>query len=628
MNAIAFANNDVAVLAWVAEKKISDCLGFAIYRTDLSAGTTEPLPAWVGFKGDTNADWKANSTEHWPVQKFHWKDLTAKTGGSYQYLIVPMVGTPGNLKAAPSPTWKTNPVHLTPDRGDVQTYFNRGILSTQSLSHQLGAGTDAQMWKVLHDRIDQPGDTLRMALAGQLLSGVRSLLDRAAQTGGQCYAALYELNDPELVKLLIGNPYVHLVLSDAGTKDSTNRPARQSLLESHIDITSRYMPSGHIGHNKFLVYADAAGNPKAVMAGSTNWTDTGLCGQANNAVIVENAQVATAYFTYWKRLQADTDQAAGNSKLIQAAEFRHDNQNPHDVTLADGSLRIWFSPNTPQRNKTANSPTPVDLGDVFSIIESAKEAVFFLAFQPGSPSIIDSIARAQHANSSLFVRGAVTDPKAVGVYQTDLYHLSGNKPDATVDPVVNATAVKDQFSFWEHELLKDPSGHAIIHDKIVVVDPFLPECCVVTGSHNLGFRASYNNDENMLVFKGKSMVARAYAAHVLDIYDHYRFRYLVQEQKKNAWENLDSTDRWQDHYFSKASGTAKEVAFWKSAIASGGEGPASVLSATNPQPFNGSARRTPKLGNAPAGSPSKGVSRRVHTKKTRSTPSAADAGST
>ena len=51
MNALAIANNDVAILAWVSDQKISGCLGFAIYRTDLSSGTTVPLPTIFSVNG-------------------------------------------------------------------------------------------------------------------------------------------------------------------------------------------------------------------------------------------------------------------------------------------------------------------------------------------------------------------------------------------------------------------------------------------------------------------------------------------------------------------------------------------------------------------------------------------------
>lgn len=54
---------------------------------------------------------------------------------------------------------------------------------------------------------------------------------------------------------------------------------------------------------------------------------------------------------------------------------------------------------------------------------------------------------------------------------------------------------------WEKELLN--AGHAVIHDKIVVIDPFDPDnSAVVLGSHNLGYKASYTNDENLLVIRG------------------------------------------------------------------------------------------------------------------------------
>jgi hypothetical protein len=223
-------------------------------------------------------------------------------------------------------------------------------------------------------------------------------------------------------------------------------------------------------------------------------------------------------------------------------------------------VRVWFSPNTLQKTKTAHSEAPPDLEQVFDLIKEAQHAVLFLAFQPGTPSILDAAAEAQGTNPNLFVRGAVTDPKAADDYRTQLYHLSGKKPDATVVP---AKAITDQFSFWEHELLKDPAGHAIIHDKIVVIDPFSAHCTVITGSHNLGYRASYNNDENLLIFTGKRKLAEAYAAHVLDVYDHYRFRFQVQQHGSKAWDGLDSSDGWQDKYFGANSRYQNEAAFWQ-----------------------------------------------------------------
>lgn len=58
-----------------------------------------------------------------------------------------------------------------------------------------------------------------------------------------------------------------------------------------------------------------------------------------------------------------------------------------------------------------------------------------------------------------------------------------------------------------------------------MLDPMDPDTCVVAfGSHNLGYKASYSNDENLVIVRGHQALALAYTAHVLDVYDHYRFR--------------------------------------------------------------------------------------------------------
>jgi hypothetical protein len=93
MKAIAFSNNDIAVAAWTFGGRITGCLGFAIYRIDVKAGTETCLPALATFP---NQDATASrTTAQDPVQKFFWKDVYAKRGGSYSYRIVPMGGQPG-----------------------------------------------------------------------------------------------------------------------------------------------------------------------------------------------------------------------------------------------------------------------------------------------------------------------------------------------------------------------------------------------------------------------------------------------------------------------------------------------------------------------------------------------------
>lgn len=556
MSAMAISNNDVVFLAWSLDQAIPNCLGFAIYRKD-EAGNETPLPAWVGFAGGSNPDWKARTTAEWPIQKFTWKDLTAERGKSYSYRIVPMVGAPGNLKEAAGKSQTTSAVKVTEERGSFNAYFNRGILSTQSLAHQVAPGPNgAPNYMQLKGRIDQPNDPLRNELSGQLREAMLELFPRARAAHGQLYLALYELTDPELESaLLAGKGYVHLILSNTGVDDGENAPARQALHHAGVDITDRMVGSGHIGHNKFAVIVDGQNKPIEVWTGSTNWTDTGLCAQSNNGLLIKSPDVAKLYMDYWNRLKADGG--------AQAAPFRKQNDVEHDVAKvgAGTDVTIWFSPNTTVKRKPSqNPPTPDDMTTVFAEMAKAREAILFLVFQPGSPSVIEKAAELQNANPGLFIHGAATDPGAVNAYETLLFHRTGQATDADV---VAASAVNDQFSYWEKELLKSgPSAHAIIHDKIVVIDPFSPNCVVITGSHNLGYTASYANDENLVIVRGNQALAQAYAVHVMDIYDHYRWRFMLQQNGPSAWTGLATTADWQTKYFEAGSDRARELAFW------------------------------------------------------------------
>jgi hypothetical protein len=75
---------------------------------------------------------------------------------------------------------------------------------------------------------------------------------------------------------------------------------------------------------------------------------------------------------------------------------------------------VVFTEHVGTRGKTRGSSeqAPPEPTEVFDVIAKAQQAVLFLAFQPGSPSIIDAVADALNARPSLFMRGAVTAPPA------------------------------------------------------------------------------------------------------------------------------------------------------------------------------------------------------------------------
>ena len=615
MNARAICNSSVVQIYWSYAKPISNCLGFKLERIE-KGGATQILPAWVGFTGQSNQDWQPKDTSIWPVQKFNWRDLTATSGKTYTYRITPMTGSPGKLTPASTLVINTNEVSLTSELGNFTASFTNGILATQGLVHYLESQHQQPNSTSLIQHISVPGDPLRNRLAGPSIGTLTQLIDTVKTKGGTLHCALYELSDTELIKALLSVPKgrLFLLLGNSPTNESVltafgnnSRDVFAAALDAdHFHY--RVVPTNHIAHNKFVLYTDPSGTPAAVLTGSTNWTQSGICTQSNNQLILRSKDVGSLYQAYWQRLLDDTV----NSGSKQAPALRTADNIPSGATIDGATVSFWASPNTKPTSKGAAVPS--DLQQVFQLMAAAKQAILFLVFQPGSPSILDQALLCQVNNPNLFIRGAATDPSAVENYDTNLFHYGIKDPDT----VVAASAVNDQFAYWQKELLKTNGAHAIIHDKIVVIDPFSPDCVVIAGSHNLGFKASYCNDENFVIIKGHQLLAAAYATHILDVYDHYRWRYTLEQSPgdRSAFFGLAEDDTWQSKYFNAS--TTPMQRFWQADTVPPGKKATAPLVGTP-----GVALITAAAKKAPKAAPAKKAARKVASKAAKKAPKAA-----
>jgi hypothetical protein len=601
INAVkAYTNGEIAYLSWTLGDMIPGCLGFEITR--LYPDNPEEntiLPAWVSFKGQSNKSWIPQNTSVWPVQKLSWKDLTLRKmrdqvgrhpiDSRIQYLVRPIVAFRSDLeevKANLPVTYTGSPVRLSYldegqksdilkielNHGSIRATFTNGVLAAQWLTHAMQNPELEDFLKDIKDR-DNP---IRNYLAGDALDTLKLLLEKASsQANATLKMALYELEDEELIDLIMANKdKVDIVLSntaknDKGDWDTENAPTRKMMHNNNMKITDRMFNNNSIGHNKFVIYLEN-NEPLSVMTGSTNWTSTGLCAQSNNAVIIDSPEVASLYNTYFESLKADTvdfelpDPLSEGTNNVQGAVIRSSDGNGiNPVTMEDGTIiKVWFSPNTPHVSVNKKI-VPPDLSNVYSIMGTAKRAIFFAVFLPGRSNnwendvvmtnIISEALSIAEKDSSLMVYGAISDPTAMPNYVNSKNDDDDSSPytyDNGRVHIIRAAnfTIKDLVGDFEEERLKSPGGHAIIHDKIVVVDPFSDNGAVVFGSHNLGFKASYANDENLVIVQNNPSLAKAYALHVLDIFEHYRFRAIqaeLESKGKKMWDGFLSTDdKW------------------------------------------------------------------------------------
>jgi phosphatidylserine/phosphatidylglycerophosphate/cardiolipin synthase-like enzyme len=559
---------DSALIAWRSDF-IDQCRGFALRRkikraagspqspntvsdVDADGFHEEIVASWVGFAdGPAVEEGTRKPTTEWPIQKYLWSDFAVNPGDVVAYRVSAMTGPETALQESTDHVsdWSDALQIGAETSGHVSCYFNRGIVASQWLARVLPE--EAPTTK-LKKAIANPEDPIRRFLAGPIRDKLVSLLNDARSNSGHIYAALFELDDPELIPLLQGfKKRAHIVLGNGSVKkkgEDENEDARSAL--SSCDVKDRMSAPRALAHNKFLVVCDADKAPQAVWTGSTNWTMTGLCTQANNALLIDNPAVAEFYLDQWKTLASDGNDSP--PALYQS------NAEPRTTSKAKNTT-VWF---TPMREG-------LDLEQAGELIRGAQQGILFAMFNPGPRGTLlnDIIELASPSSPSfkpdLYIQGVVNQNPGTAKNPVVLFNR-GERIDANADVVLPA-AIPGRFAYWQKEVLKLPTAHAMVHSKVVIIDPYGPNPVVMTGSHNMGPKASGVNDENLVIITGNGDLASQYAGKIMEIYAQYRWRQSVQKQGgAPKWTGLADDDNWQikspDQPYDKRR--IRELDFW------------------------------------------------------------------
>ncbi|HEX5045506.1 MAG TPA: phospholipase D-like domain-containing protein [Gammaproteobacteria bacterium] len=572
------ANCDDAVVFWIVDQPIANCFGFQLERErSLADGSVQRLVLdnRVGFEKDNPAPGDHKPSSQWPFQRFWWADHSVNSGDRVRYRVTPMVFNGGHLveKIDARSSW-TPWTELSGDAGDhMSAFFNRGLVISQFMARYLeklrvdnGLATREDALKLFKKNLDDHEQPIRKFLSGALRDRMLELLKTAKTEKHHVYGALYELEDDELLTALEGlKSRGHIVLANGSItpkkgestaearKRDQNKAGRKRLRDAGLEVINRFISPGALGHNKFLVLAKgtaAAPKPFAAWTGSTNWTKTGLCTQINNGLLVEHTAAAKEYFAQWQRLKAAKSEFP--AALVTA------NSKAKKVTVGNSKMDIWFTRATQK----------VDLAAIDDVINGAKEGVLFLMFQPGSAGTLGTIRKKLKSPGKMYIKGVVStlpgdgeDEATVSVHGETSSSVSFDvvQPEGILRPFSSwaATVTRNEFLFGAGKI-----GFAIVHSKLIVVDPFTKPV-VITGSHNFSTAASGKNDENFVIVRGNTALACEYGAHILSVYQHYRWMTFVnakQKQGQNPKAFLDEDDKWQAGQLKGAS--RKELDFW------------------------------------------------------------------
>ncbi|MEO0229247.1 MAG: phospholipase D-like domain-containing protein [candidate division WOR-3 bacterium] len=252
------------------------------------------------------------------------------------------------------------------------------------------------------------------------------------------------------------------------------RPYIDSMRSYGIPVIHEQMGynSEHIMHNKFIVrdYRDADTTNDYVWTGSYNASDyTRL--NAENAIIIKDHGVATAFFYEFNQMWGDTGDIPDtlNSKT---GRRKIDAYPQHLFIVGGDSVWVYFSPQ--------NRP----IQHLINFVNSAMDSIGYLIYSYTRLDLADTMIAS-------FQRG---------VFVGGVHDASDANSPYSVFPTLRANGL---YVFVDNL----PSNYSLLHHKFMVIDKRV----VVTGSMNWSTNGNEYNDENTVIVKN-SEIANLYWA--------------------------------------------------------------------------------------------------------------------
>ncbi|HOK40410.1 MAG TPA: phospholipase D-like domain-containing protein [bacterium] len=219
-------------------------------------------------------------------------------------------------------------------------------------------------------------------------------------------------------------------------------------------------------HHKFAIV-----DGKKVWTGSFNWSYNATNENNENAVIIENEDVANNYRDIFEQLYSgDFGEVVGIPEPI--------------ITIDDNTeIQTYFSP----KGKIAEKIT--------KLLDSATHSIYFCMFTFSNQTIAD---------------------KLVSIY---------SKKQLSIKGIIDVRQMDTNYNVYKY--LTD-NGISVLggiapnrlHHKFIIIDPGSSDAKVITGSYNLTAAADENNNENIVIIKNKK-VAEQFLLEFNKLYSYY-----------------------------------------------------------------------------------------------------------
>lgn len=503
----AIAGSYVTLLGMdMDERDCQNLLGFAVHRRDHTTGDAGYRRGQKAFRSAVaNHPQQSYSTRQHPIQSFWWADYSAKPGHAYTYTVEALAGAASNpvVAAKVSVSVETE----RPHNGAHDIYFNRGVAASQLYARRFNnerpvLGGDPRPWEylsrglyeALHDYVRGSGPGTALRIAAYELNYAPFLDDVAAAVSqGADVHIIYDGRRPQ----------VYL---------KTEAALRAAGL-SGIATARRTTPA-YISHNKFIVKMEN-GSPRSVWTGGTNFSTGGIFGHSNVAQVVEDAEIATKYLSYWQELEKDPTNAVFKPQVEALSDVARG--------IPASGTTVIFSPRA-----------SLEALDWYAARAQAARQALFMTFAFGMDKRFQDVYERSTAPVRLalmekLVNGSATNPK--NALKIARMNQLRRMPQNTF--AVGSFVKDNALDGWIAEELSGLNTNVrYVHNKFMLIDPLSDDPLVVNGSANFSEASTRANDENMLVVRGDLRVADVFFTEFLRLHQHHTWRESLQWRKQ------------------------------------------------------------------------------------------------
>ncbi len=270
------------------------------------------------------------------------------------------------------------------------------------------------------------------------------LIELIEQARSSLDIAMYHLTMPALLDALqracARRVTIRLVLEAEQSRPQT----LPHCVQLKLDENERLM------HHKFMIV-----DQRTVWTGSTNWTETGVYFDANNAVIIQSSLVAQDY-------RAEFEEMFSHRRYGPTKQ----DTNEERLRVSDVSIEIYFSPSDRPRER------------LIELIKNARQSIRLALYDLTDQELYEALLEAQNRGVRL---EAIWD-----LLSQDRCFFS------RVDDLL-----KQGIGVVE-------AGPGLLHHKYAIIDDRI----VITGSANWSKSALERNDENFLIVHDEGIAQR------------------------------------------------------------------------------------------------------------------------